>query len=389
MTLDKRRSGWNRRDFLVGGALAGLGASGALAACGGFGSSASTTLPATTTAEPVVAPPDRKTLRIATWPYYIENDAPATSTTIKNFTAATGYKVDYHSVLDDNFTFTEKYVRDLQHGTQIGFDIVVPTAWMCETWISQGWVEEIPASTVPNRTNLLTSLAHPSFDPDRKYTLPFTIGQVGIAYYPAKVGFTITSMRDFLRPELAGKASVLTEMRDTVGMFLLMAGVTPETATLDQMRSAVAEIKKYRDAGHFKSVTGNSYADDLKDGSLSAALAWSGDVATLQAERPDLTWVLPAEGAMSFVDTMIIPKGANMDAAAAWLNYLYDPAVSGPLFEAISYGSPVTGAEQHMSARGRANSLVVPQNVTKLHEFASLTLAEAGSINRAFGLAIA
>ncbi len=371
---------------MIGGALAGLGATGALAACSGSGKATSTTLVSTTTAA-AVPPPDRTTLRIATWPYYIENDDPATSATIRNFTATTGFAVNYQSILDDNFTFTEKYVRDLQRGTQIGFDIVVPTAWMCETWIVNGWVEEIPKVTVPNQANLLASLAHPPFDPDRKYTLPFTLGQVGIAYYPAKVGFPIVSMRDFLRPELAGKTSILTEMRDTVGMFLLMDGVSPETATLAQMRAAVAEIKTYRDRGHFKSVEGNSYVDDLKNGTLLAALAWSGDVATLQLERPDLKWVLPSEGAMSFVDTMIIPKGANMDAAAAWLNFLYEPKVSGELFEAISYGSPVTGAEQHMTAAGRANPLVVPTNTSNLHEFASLTLAEAGNISRAFGLA--
>ena len=73
---------------------------------------------------------------------------------------------------------------------------------------------------------------------------------------------------------------------------------------------------------------------------------------------------------MSFVDTMLIPKGAkNLAQAHAWMNFLYDPAVSGPLFEKINYVSPVQGANANMTEKARKNVLINPPASAKIAEF--------------------
>lgn len=368
-----------RRDFLIKAGLLGLSGPALLAACGSSKS---------TTAAGGAASGKGKKVSIASWPFYIENDqAPKDGATIKGFTAATGYDVDYQIAVEDNVSFTEKYAPDLKNKKAIGFDVVVLTSWECANWIKNGWAAEIPAAKVPNKKNLLDRLAKPDFDATRKFTLPYALGQVGIAYYPDKIGFEITSMADFLKPELKGKTTILSEMRDSTGMFLLMQGAKPETATVDQMMKAIDEIKKYRDQGHFKKITGNSYTEDLDLGDTWAAIAWSGDVAAIQEKKPGLKWVLPKEGAMSFVDTFMIPKGGNVDAGAAWINYLYDPKVSGPLFEAISYASPVKGAGDSMSDKGKNSPLVNPSATADIHEFRSLTEDEATKVEEAFAAA--
>jgi spermidine/putrescine transport system substrate-binding protein len=368
-----------RRDFLIKAGLLGLSGPALLAACGSSKSS---------TASGGAASGKGKKVSIASWPFYIENDqAPKDGATIKGFTAATGYDVDYQIAVEDNVSFTEKYAPDLKNKKAIGFDVVVLTSWECANWIRNGWAAEIPAAKVPNKKNLLDRLAKPDFDETRKFTLPYALGQVGIAYYPDKIGFEITSMADFLKPELKGKTTILSEMRDSTGMFLLMQGVKPETATVDQMMKAIDEVKKYRDQGHFKKITGNSYTEDLDLGDTWAAIAWSGDVAAIQEKKPELKWVLPKEGAMSFVDTFMIPKGGNVDAGAAWINYLYDPKVSGPLFEAISYASPVKGAGDAMTDKGKNSPLVNPPATADIHEFRSLTEDEAAKVETAFSAA--
>ena len=369
-----------RRDFLIKAGLLGLSGPALLAACGSSKS--------TTTASAGAASGKGKKVSVASWPFYIENDqAPKDGATIKGFTAATGYDVDYQIAIEDNVSFTEKYAPDLKNKKAIGFDVVVLTSWECANWIKNGWAAEIPAAKVPNRKNLLDRLAKPDFDPTRKFTLPYALGQVGIAYYPDKIGFEITSMADFLKPELKGKTTILSEMRDSTGMFLLMQGVKPETATVDQISKAIDEIKKYRDQGHFKKITGNSYTEDLDLGDTWAAIAWSGDVAAIQEKKPELKWVLPKEGAMSFVDTFMIPKGGNVDAGAAWINYLYEPKVSGPLFEAINYASPVSGAGDSMTDKGKNSPLVNPPATADIHEFRSLTEDETAKVETAFSAA--
>ena len=324
-------------------------------------------------------------LAIAAWPLYLEDDQnPRNSPTIKSFTAATGIDVDYQIAIDDNVSFTAKYEGDLKSGNNIGFDIVQPTAWMAAKWISNGWVEALPVDKIPNKVNLIDSLTNLPYDPDRSKSMPYSIIQTGIAYYPEKVGFEITSVKDLFKPELKGKVTILSEMRDSVGFMLLSMGVSPAEATLEEMIRATEELKKLRDAGQFRKITGNGYIEDLGNGDTAAAMAWSGDVGGVQADNPDLRWAVPVEGGMLSSDTLLIPKGGNVDAAAAWINHLYDPKVSGPLFEAISYMSPVKGAGDNMTSVAKANSLVNPPSSVKLIPFKNLTDDEAAKVDDAF-----
>jgi spermidine/putrescine transport system substrate-binding protein len=365
MTLD-------RRQFLLrSGLLAAFGPT-LLAACGDDGSSSG----------------GNDTLRIATWPFYIEDDQnPSKAPTIKKFVARTGIDVVYKTEVDANDTFTAKYSPDLEKGNGIGYDIVVLTSWMASRWIKNGWTQALDDTKIPNKGNLIDRMQNPPWDPGRTHSLPGMIGQVGIAYYPDKTGFEITSTKDLLDPRLKGRVTILSELRDCLGLFILANGVNPEDVTVAQAKEAIDQIAQARDKGQFRKITGNSYIEDLGLGDVHAAVAWSGDVASLQADNPGLRWVVPKEGAMSFVDTMIVPTGGNLGPAQQWMDYLYDPAVSGPLFEAISYTSPVKGAADHMSAKAASNPLINPPADAKIHDFRDLSEDEAEELETAFAKA--
>ena len=372
----------SRRQFIVrAGLLAGFGP-GLLAACGGDDNAAPGTEAA---ADGSAAPSNGGVVRIAAWPFYIENDQnPKKAPTIANFIKTTGIDVDYQLAIDDNVSFTAKFEGDLKAGKGIGFDIAQPTSWMASKWIANGWVEPFPIDKIPNKVNVIDSLASPSWDPDRSKSLPYSLIQTGIAYYPDKIDGEITSIKDLFNPKLKGKITILSEMRDSVGFVLLMMGVKPADATIDEMLKACEELKKLRDAGQFRKITGNGYIEDLGAGDTAAAMAWSGDVAGIQIDNPDLKWVLPSEGGILASDTLIIPKGGNVDTAAAWINYLYDPAVSGPLFEAINYGSPVKGAADSMTPEAKANPVINPAADAALFAWRDLTDDEQNQVDEAF-----
>ena len=384
----------NRRDFLR---RAGLVSGGVLltpsllAACGSDGGSSSdgsTTTKAN--AEPNTDKQVGGGMRLATWPFYIDADDqnPGDSPTIKEFKSRTGVALEYKVDVEDNSSFTATVEPSLKDGQSTGYDVVVLTSWMCDTWIRKGWAEAFDDAQLPNKKNLLARHANPTWDPNRAHTLPYAEGQVGIAYYPDKVGFEIKSANDLLDPRVKGKVTILSEMRDSTGMFLLAAGIDPTKASVAEILTGIATIKKARDNGQFRKITGNSYTDDLSAGDAVAAIAWSGDVVALQEPNPDLEWVLPESGAMSFVDTMMIPKGAkNIAQAHAWLNFLYDPDASGPLFEAISYVSPVTGAVDFMTDDAKKNPLINPPASAKIVEFRELTQTESDDLENAFAQA--
>ena len=364
---------FNRRSFLLGAGAAALGGPAFLAACGSGSSSGA-------------GGASGSTVNFANWPLYIEDDKkPTKGATLSGFTKSTGIKVNYKVAIEDNNDFTEKSKGLLQKGGYIGYDVAVLTSWMVSRWIANGWVETFDDANIPNKKNVLANLASPSFDATRSKSLPYALGQVGIAYYPEKVGFEITSVKQLLDPKIKGRVTLLSEVRDCVGLFMLANGADPSKPDLPAAKTAIDIIGKARDAGQFRAIKGNSYIEDLGLGDVYAAVAWSGDVASIQAEHPDLKWVLPPEGAMSFVDTFVIPKGAKNKAGAEKLiNYFYDPVVSGPLFETIQYVSPVTGASDHMSAAGAKNPLVNPPADAKIYEFADLSETDAAELDKLY-----
>ncbi len=362
------RPTFSRRSFLLGAGAAAVGGPAFLAACGsGSGSGGS------------------GSVSWANWQLYIEDDNAKTSPTLKGMAAATKLKVNYQAVIEDNSSFTAKFEGKLDKKQAIGFDLVVLTSWMASRWIKKGWAQPFDDANLPNKKNALDRHLNDAFDPGRKFSLPYAEGQTGIAYFPDKAGIEIKSLSDFLKPELKGKVSLLSELRDCGGLFLLMMGVDPGKATKAEMLAAIAEVGKLKSAGQFYAVTGNEYTDLLSRGDIVAAIAWSGDVAALQATKPELQWVLPADGGMSFIDQFVIPIGAkNKKGAEQVINYLYDPKVSGPLFESIQYVSPVKDAGSAMSAEAAKNPLINPPAGAKIFAFRDLEAAEETELEDAW-----
>ena len=71
----------------------------------------------------------------------------------------------------------------------------------------------------------------------------------------------------------------------------------------------------------------------------------------LQYDRPDIQFVIPEEGGMSWYDTMVIPKGApNAYAAADFMNFVYDPVQAAQLTAYVQFVSPVKGVRDELIA---------------------------------------
>lgn len=376
----------SRRDLIVRGGALGAGAfslNALLAACGGSKSPSTTAAPDGSTVTTGGAAGD--SLTWMNWPLYIENDDPTTSVTLKNFETATGIKVDYRPEIDGNDTFTAKYEPFLSKGEGIGADLIVLTSYAAARYIKNGWVQSLDKANIPNAVNLLDSKVNPPWDPGNKYALPYAMGQIGIAYFPDKVGKQITAVSDLLDPALKNRVSILDALGDTVASFMVDLGFDPSKGNVDEAKQAIAVIKKARDAGQFRKIVGNSYTDDLQTGEVWAALAWSGDIASLQKDVPGLEFVLPAKGAASFTDNLMIPVGAkNKAGAEALINFLYDPKNSGPLFEAINYVSPVKGAADYMTDAGKDSIFVNPPVGAKFYEFPPVSDADLEELAQLF-----
>ena len=342
-----KMDGPTRREFIkmMGFGVAALGVGPALlAACGDSGETAATGGGG--------GGGGSTELKIANWPFYIDpggDDSYFETSTLDDFRAEYGLDVSYLEEINDNNEWFGKYQAPLSAGQDIDRDIAVLTDWMAARFIRLDWVEEIDKANVPNSANLLDSLKSPGFDPSRTYTLPWQSGLTAIGYDPNRTGRELTSINDIFDPAFAGRVTMLTEMRDTVGLVMLGLGLDPAQATVEDAAKATAKIQEAVDSGQIRRFTGNDYVDDLVSGNVWAAFAWSGDIIQAQLDNPDLQFLVPEEGLMLWSDNMLIPAGAkNKENAELFMNYVYDPKVAAKIESWVNFICPVQGAQEAM-----------------------------------------
>jgi len=207
-----------------------------------------------------------KVVRVSNWPLYID------AKTVPDFEAATGIKVEYTEDINDNNEYFAKIDEPLKRSQSIDREIVVLTDWMAGRLITLGYTAPLDDSKFPNKANLVDNLRDVSFDPGRKYSVPWLSGMTGVGYNPKKTGRELTSMNDIFDPKFKGQVTMLTEMRDTLGLIMLANGADPANCTKADAEKACARIKKARESGHIRAFTGNDYAEDLAAGNIAVAI---------------------------------------------------------------------------------------------------------------------
>jgi spermidine/putrescine transport system substrate-binding protein len=190
-----------------------------------------------------------------------------------------------------------------------------------------GWLNDFTADGIPNKKNLREDLMNAQMDPGRKWSAPYMAGMVGVAYNRAATGREITKIEDLWDPEFKGRVSLFTDFQDGLGMIMQSQGGDPSAPTTEAVQKAIDLVREQKDKGQIRRFTGNDYADDLAAGNIVIAQAYSGDVVQLQADNPDLQFVVPESGCTDFLDTMVIPYTTqNQKAAEAFIDYVYDRA---------------------------------------------------------------
>ena len=293
-------------------------------------------------------------VRVFNWQAYIDPSEDGNVGTLDRFTAATGIAVEYDEGFNDN---NEVFNRDLQPvlgvGKQVDFDIMCPTYWMAARVKGLGWVEPLPLDLIPNHVNLEDQYLNLPWDQGAEYQMPWQAGITGFAYNPALTGRQLTSINDLFDPEFAGKVALFTEMRDTLGLVMLGMGLDPSVLDEAGAQAALDKIDAATKSGQIRAFTGNEYLRSLESGDFVACVAWSGDIVQLNYTRPDIKFVIPDQGGISWFDTMMIPKGSpNVAQAAAFMNFVYDPTNAALLTKYVQYVSPVKGVKDKLLAMG-------------------------------------
>ena len=373
----------SRRTVLVGGGVAAAAALGAVLLSGIGRSGGASDEPVGGDEDALVGgglgQGDRE-LNILNWTEYIDPTEDGEVGTVDRFEAETGIRVNYSETLNDNMeAYGREFAAYLEAGNPTPWDIAVPSDWMAARLKARGWLAPLPFHLIPNYVNLDPQYLDLRWDRGAKYHLPWQAGITGIAYNRAVTGRELRSINDLLSPELAGQVAFFTEMHDTLGLLMLAQGNDPAIADEAALEEALDLVERLTRDGHVRRFTGNDYLNDIQNGNFAACMAWSGDIA--QVANPDVHFVVPEEGAISWFDTMVIPIGAaNGVAAARWMNYVYDPEVAARITAYVQYVPTVLGVREELIRMGgeaaelAESPLLFPDDEAKarMHPFADL-----------------
>ncbi|KUJ39927.1 Spermidine/putrescine-binding periplasmic protein [Streptomyces sp. MBT84] len=385
------RASLTRRSLLrasAGGALA-VGGLGALSACG---------IPAAGKTQGGTSAEDHsskeKVVNFSNWPEYIDvDDSGKHHPTLEAFGRRTGITVKYTEDINDNNEFFGKIKPQLAAGQDTGRDLIVLTDWLAARVIRLGWVQKLDPANLPHAfANLSGQFRSPDWDPGRAYSYPWQGISTVIAYNKKALdGVEVKSVSDLLdNPKLKGRVGFLSEMRDSIGMTLLDMGKDPAKFTDDDFDAVIARLQKAVDKGQIRRFTGNDYTSDLTKGDLAACVAWGGDIVQLQADSPDVAYIIPDSGYMTSTDNMLVPNKARHKANAERLiDFYYEPDQAAALAGYVNYVSPVDGVKPYLEKIDKDaanNPLILPDKAmaAKSHAFRSLTQKEETAYEEKF-----
>ena len=172
-------------------------------------------------------------LRVWNWPDYIDiEDESGASPTLAAIEAGLGLEVRYDASYEDNAAaWSDLFEPAIRGNRGVDYDIVMPTNWLAARLIDRGWVEQLPLELIPNHVNIDPAYLTPSWDRGARFHMPWQSGLTGIAYNPERINGPLTSIAQLFDGSVDGAVGAIPEMREAVGLAMLLDGADPTRPT--------------------------------------------------------------------------------------------------------------------------------------------------------------
>lgn len=257
---------------------------------------------------------------------------------------------------DSNAMALER-VRDGGHG----FDIAVPSDRFVAVYIEEGLALETRPDRMENFEHVAAQWRDPSWDPGRRYSVPWQWGSVGVVVDTAVYDGDInTSGVIFEPPEsLVGRINVAPEMGDVISTALMYLGAEPCTgdeAALEEARELLMAAKpKWLSLDY-------GLVERMPRGDFAAALYWNGAAFRARLARESIRYGYPREGFPVWMDNVVVLKDAqNVENAGLFQNFVMAPENAALISEFARYANAIEGSEAFMPEDMKtAPEIVVP-----------------------------
>ena len=319
------------------------------------------------------------TLNIMNWGQNIADGSDGTMDIIAAFEEAYPYiDVNY-----SEYASNEELYSKLSTGGLV-VDLIIPSDYMIARMINENMLLELNFDNIPNYANVQQTYKDQAYDPENKYSVPYTWGTVGIIYNSKYVDEAdVTGWELLWNEKYAGQILMFDNSRDAFGVAQYMLGIDVNTTDKDELQLAADALSQQRPLVQ-QYVMDQVYAK-MEEGNAWIAPYYAGDAMMMMDNNEDLRFYLPEDQAFNlFIDAMCIPTCCeNKEAAELFINFMCDPQISGANMDYICYGSPIEGAREYMDeyladseviyppaevlARGRSYGFL-PEDITRYVE---------------------
>lgn len=298
-----------------------------------------------------------------TWPDY------STADLVANFEKSTGIKV---TVV--NFGTNDEAINKIRTTGGEGFDVMNPSITMVPNYTDFELMAELDEGKIPNLANMLPAFYEKSQTlggvwKGKRVALPYDWGTEALAWNTESVTleYGTASFGDIWRDDFAGRMACRPRSAlNGVALYFegegklepgSLAKAYGDAATAHTVFGETSKfiIERKKNITMFWS-TANDYPIMFLQNGVVIAQTWDGPIFSLKNEGEPVMYMAPKEGALTWIDSICIPKGAkNVEQAYAFINWALTPEVGGLMSLTTNYNSVVKGAEEFTNEQFKQN----------------------------------
>lgn len=296
------------------------------------------------------------TLNVMNWGQNIADGSDGTLDIIAAFEEAYPHiDVNY-----SEYASNEELYSKLSTGGLV-VDVIIPSDYMIARMISEDMLLELDFDNIPNYKNVIETYKNQSYDPENKYSVPYTWGTVGIIYNSKYVAEEDVTGWDLLWNEkYKGQILMFDNSRDAFGIAQYKLGIDVNTTDKAELQQCADALTKQRPL--VQQYVMDQVYDKMIEENAWIAPYYAGDAMMMMDENEDLRFYLPEDQKFNlFIDAMCIPNCAQeKDAAELFIDFMCDPEISGANMDYICYGSPIEGATEYMDEYLAESEVIYP-----------------------------
>lgn len=294
---------------------------------------------------------EKTTLNVYNWGVYIDMDV------IKQFEDKTGIDVNYTT-----YASNEEMYSKIKSGAA-SYDVVIPSDYMISKMIEEDMLAPLDFSNIPNYSKIGADYKGLEYDPEEKYTVPYTWGTVVIIYnskYVDEADVADQSVNLLWNEKYADKILMFDNPRDAFALALSKLGYSLNSENPDEWNAAGEELKKQK--ALLQANVMDLVFDKMINEEAYIAPYYAGDALTMLENNENLRAYVPVEGANMFVDAMCVLKTSqNKEAAEQFINFMCESDIAVLNANEIGYAIPQTEAYSMLTKEQQEDTLIYPR----------------------------